>query len=395
MNSEQVCVVCIFEGSLSARKETISVTSSDSAISAIIQACEAIKAKIQQYTFDQISINNTEVLDAIYNAEILVIDISGCKEVSALLYHLGVRESIKSTVNIVLVRADDFDLIKSLPAFEEPNLILPYVTDEESRARYVDTDRLNLLNGEVANVKSKIISSLPMLTSRLKEVFRKAQKETRYHLTCQFVKELRSDREMLKDDELRVKLRKMRRRLDDPRLLSSDSLLNMFLSYLRIEALEDALYGGENLQCHHCNGMFFFSLQAEDFLSRNGVIETCKQPFPDLYGLEGRIYKDRFVESNCTDRESLEKAIKSYRKGFQESSSDYLGINLATLLVIGGADRSNKELATIWTKCRHIGVQISSINIMPTVLRQTAADLIENEYFASFNVAMATEYSKS
>lgn len=27
----------------------------------------------------------------------------------------------------------------------------------------------------------------------------------------------------------------MRRRLDDPRLLSPDSLLNMFLSYLRIE----------------------------------------------------------------------------------------------------------------------------------------------------------------
>lgn len=36
-----------------------------------------IKAKVQHYTFDQISKNNTGVLDALYNAEILVIDISG------------------------------------------------------------------------------------------------------------------------------------------------------------------------------------------------------------------------------------------------------------------------------------------------------------------------------
>ncbi|KAM3171249.1 hypothetical protein ACTXT7_016995, partial [Hymenolepis weldensis] len=365
MSSEQICVVCIFDGNFSARKEFISVGGKGNAISAVIQACEDIKAKIQQYTFDQISINNTEVLDALYNAEILIIDISGWKEVSVVLYHLGVRESVKSTVNIVLVCADDVDLIKSLPPFEEPNLILPYVTDEEYCARYVDIDRLNLLNGEVVTVKSKHMSSLPMLSSRLVEVFRKAQKETRYHLTWQFVKELRSDRETLKDDELREKLRKMRRRLDDPRLLSPDSLLNMFLSYLRIEAfsemisLVEAIQGLHNYQhlLEPPNIRYYYAFALN---RRNGkgdrekslsiikeVIETCKQPFPDLYGLEGRIYKDRFVESNCTDRESLEKAIESYRKGFQESSSDYLGINLATLLVIGGADRSNKELATV------------------------------------------------
>lgn len=66
-----------------------------------------------------------------------------------------------------------------MQAFEEPNLLLPYVKDDEGCAHYVDTDRFNLLNGEVANVRSKIMSSLPMLSSRLKEVFREAQKETR------------------------------------------------------------------------------------------------------------------------------------------------------------------------------------------------------------------------
>ncbi|KAM7543028.1 hypothetical protein Aperf_G00000014692 [Anoplocephala perfoliata] len=368
MNSEQVCVVCVFDGNLSARKESVHIGAKGSAISAVIQACEAIKAKISQYTFDQISKKNTEVLDALYNAEILVIDVSGCKEISEVLYYLGVRETVKSTINIVLVCADDVDLIKSLPAFEEPNLLLPYIKDDEDCARYIDIGRFSLLNGDVTNVKSKIMSSLPTLSSRLKEVFRDAQKETRYHLTWQFVKELRSDRETLKNDELREKLRKMRRRLDDPGLLSPDSLLNLILSYLHVEAyteiisLVEAIQGLQNYQhlLEPSNIRYYYAFALN---RRNGkgdrekalsiikdVIKTCKNPFPDLYGLEGRIYKDRFVESNCTDRESLDKAIESYRKGFQESSSDYLGINLATLLVIAGADRSNKELATVYQR---------------------------------------------
>ena len=76
-------------------------------------------------------------------------------------------------------------------------------------------------------------------------------------------------------------------------------------------------------------------------------MQTCKEAPPELYGLEGRIFKDRFVESECVDGESLEEAIASYRRGYQLWSSDYLGINMATLLVMAGADRSNKELRTI------------------------------------------------
>uniref|UniRef100_A0A5K3EVP1 mitogen-activated protein kinase kinase kinase n=2 Tax=Mesocestoides corti TaxID=53468 RepID=A0A5K3EVP1_MESCO len=365
MNSEQLCVVYITDINLCLRKDNIPSNGKGGPTAAVESACDCIKAKIQPYTFDQISKNNTEVLDALYNAEILVIDISGWNEIAVVLYHLGVRESLKSTVNIVLVCADDVDLVRSLPTFEEPNLLVPYVEDEEGSTRFVDADRMHLLNGEVVSVRSKIMASLSSLSSRLKECFMNAQKETRLHLTYQFVKELRSDRETLKDDELREKLRKMRRRLDDPRLLSPDSLLNMFLSYMHVEAylemisLVEAIQGLQNYQ-HLLEPPIIRYYYAFALNRRNGkgdrekalsiikdIISTCKQPSPDFYGLEGRIHKDRFVESNYTDRESLEKAIESYRIGFQESSSDYLGINLATLLVIGGADRSNKELATV------------------------------------------------
>lgn len=47
-----------------------------------------IKAKVQHYTFDQLCKNNTEVLDALYNAEVLVIDISGMVSCNSFMYCL-------------------------------------------------------------------------------------------------------------------------------------------------------------------------------------------------------------------------------------------------------------------------------------------------------------------
>ncbi|VDK41584.1 unnamed protein product [Dibothriocephalus latus] len=62
-----------------------------------------------------------------------------------------------------------------------------------------------------------------------------------------------------------------------------------------------------------------------------------------MYGLVGRIHKDRFIESDYTDKEALKLAIDGYRRGFERHHNEYLGVNLATLLVIDGADMSSGQ----------------------------------------------------
>lgn len=66
------------------------------------------------------------------------------------------------------------------------------------------------------------------------------------------------------------------------------------------------------------------------------ALERKENEIPDYLGLCGRIYKDKYLNSDCKDTDSLKKAIEWYRKGFDAQQSVYNGINLATLLTADG-----------------------------------------------------------
>jgi len=73
----------------------------------------------------------------------------------------------------------------------------------------------------------------------------------------------------------------------------------------------------------------------------------------ETYGLLGRIYKDRFAESN--EEKDLDQAIDAYRKGFEADKSDYYpGVNLVTLLNTKGDKASRDEMHQVLPVLRDI-----------------------------------------
>ena len=68
------------------------------------------------------------------------------------------------------------------------------------------------------------------------------------------------------------------------------------------------------------------------------IVKQLESQVPDMLGMLGRIYKDKFTSVGCTDMNALDQAIIWYRKGFEVQPNEYAGVNLATLMVVRGED---------------------------------------------------------
>ncbi|XP_034505795.1 mitogen-activated protein kinase kinase kinase 15, partial [Ailuropoda melanoleuca] len=304
----------------------------------LLRACEAEGAQFISVPFGELDFGETAVLDAFYDADVAVVDMSDVSRQPSLFYHLGVRESFDMANNVILYHDTDADMALSLKdmvtqkntASSGNYYFIPYIvtpcadyfcceSDAQRRASEYMQPNWDAILGPLC------VPLVDRFSSLLKDI----------HVTsCAYYKEtllndIRRAREKYQGDELARELARIRLRLDNTEVLTSDIIVNLLLSYRDIqdydamvklvEALETlptcALADQQNVKFHYA-----FALNRRNSAGDREkalqvmlqVLQSCDHPAPDMFCLCGRIYKDIFLDSDCRDDTSRDNAIECH-----------------------------------------------------------------------------------
>ncbi|XP_032633862.1 mitogen-activated protein kinase kinase kinase 15 isoform X1 [Chelonoidis abingdonii] len=326
----------------------------------------------------------------------------------SLFYHLGVRESFDMANNVILYHDTDADTALSLkdmvsqkntlatvanhkaflqvqvpPEYHSGYVIgkassgnyyfIPYIVTPSADYFCCESDALRRASEYMQPNWDNILGPLcvPLMDRficLLKDI----------HVTsCAYCKEtllndIRKARDKYQGDELAKELARIKLRMDNTEVLTSDIVINLLLSYRDIQDYNAMVKLVETLEMlptcdladqHNIKFHYAFALNRRNNTGDRAkalqvmlqVLQTCDHPAPDMFCLCGRIYKDIFLDSDCKDTSSRDIAIEWYRKGFELQSSLYSGINLAVLLIVAGQQfETSMEL-------RKIGVRLNSL----------------------------------
>ncbi|XP_074850086.1 mitogen-activated protein kinase kinase kinase 15 isoform X2 [Carettochelys insculpta] len=351
------------------------------ALQCLVRACEAQGAQLTSVNFGELDFGETAVLDAFYDADVAVVDMSDVSRQPSLFYHLGVRESFDMANNVILYHDTDVDTAQSLKdmvsqkntASSGNYYFIPYIVTPCDDYFCCESDALRRASEYMQPNWDNILGPLCVpLVDRficlLKDI----------HVTsCAYCKEtllndIRKARDKYQGEELAKELARIKLRMDNTEVLTSDIVINLLLSYRDIQDYDAMVKLVETLEMlptcdladqHNIKFHYAFALNRRNNTGDREkalqvmlqVLQTCDHPAPDMFCLCGRIYKDIFLDSDCKDTSSRDTAIEWYRKGFELQSTLYSGINLAVLLIVAGQQfETSMEL-------RKIGVRLNSL----------------------------------
>ncbi|XP_073212856.1 mitogen-activated protein kinase kinase kinase 15 isoform X5 [Lepidochelys kempii] len=378
------------------------------ALQCLVRACEAQGAQLTTVNFGELDFGETAVLDAFYDADVAVVDMSDVSRQPSLFYHLGVRESFDMANNVILYHDTDADTALSLkdmvsqkntqaavanhkaflqvqvpPEYHSGYVIgkassgnyyfIPYIVTPGADYFCCESDALRRASEYMQPNWDNILGPLCVpLMDRFICLLKDIHITSCAHCKETLLNDIRKARDKYQGNELAKELARIKLRLDNTEVLTSDIVINLLLSYRDIQNYDAMVKLVETLEMlptcdladqHNIKFHYAFALNRRNNTGDRGkalqvmlqVLQTCDHPAPDMFCLCGRIYKDIFLDSDCKDTSSRDIAIEWYRKGFELQSSLYSGINLAVLLIVAGQQfETSMEL-------RKIGVRLNSL----------------------------------
>ncbi|CAM4785220.1 unnamed protein product [Rotaria magnacalcarata] len=299
---------------------------------------------------DKLDFQEHESVNKFLNADIVLMDVTNQDRRPTFMYHKGNRESVDCMDDIVLIQASNVEndsAIQDLKTTCKIKQIIVYRYDEEKNVFY--------------DLTTQASSTSTLLKTNLKCFFIETANNLHHGLATRYLNRLEKRKNEVHDtnaeriylwkeicDEI---LTETNQRYATPKLITQ--LMYAFRDiqdYQSMIELTERCEKYEIISKKIQNNMMISYLTAFARSRRNqdddrdkalGILErlcqtkkTESELSNDITCLCGRIYKDKYTESNCQDKDSLENAIEWYRRGFAADPNIYAGINLLFLLAI-------------------------------------------------------------
>ncbi|XP_013365356.1 PREDICTED: mitogen-activated protein kinase kinase kinase 15, partial [Chinchilla lanigera] len=351
------------------------------ALQCLLQACEAEGVCLISVRFGELDFGETAVLDAFYDSDVAIVDLSDISMQPSLFYHFGVRESFHVRNNVILYHHTSADTALSLKgmvthkntASNGNYYFIPYiVTSYGGYICYENAVQRRTWECMQPNWEAVLSPLCISLTDKFIHFLRNIHVPSCTYYKEVLLNDIRRARAQCQGSELVEELARIKLRMDHVEVMTADVIINLLLSYRDIQDYDAMVKLVETLQMlpmcdvadqHNIKFYYAFALNRRNSPGDREkalhimlqVLQSCEHPAPDMFCLCGRIYKDMFLDSECEDDISRDKAIAWYRRGFELQPSLYSGTNLSILLIAAG-----QHFETCM-ELRKIGVQMNNL----------------------------------